>query len=93
MLTLPFVDRQPNQILCYYTNCTQHPQTVRMNHASSGCFERVVQPQQSIVFQAQADCQLEVQSSTTDNFVSNNIPCDRLRASKDILSQLLLRVL
>ncbi|MGA7933079.1 MAG: DUF1830 domain-containing protein [Kovacikia sp.] len=92
MLTAPLIAHQSSQILCYYTNQTDQTQTVKVCDLPSGSFERLVLPKQSILFQSQPNLQLEIYSSTDNAPALEKVSCDSLRASKEVLSHLLLRV-
>ncbi len=89
----PLTEKQPQQILCYYTNRTNQLQTVRITDIPNHSFERTVLPDQSILFQAQPDSQLEILKPTVSASIPDSIPCSSLRASKEVLSNLLIRVL
>lgn len=51
------------QILCGYTNTTNQLQIIRIVNASKCYFERVVFPRERLLFEAQADAELEVHTN------------------------------
>jgi len=93
MLSAPLTEKHPQQILCYYTNRTNQLQTVRITDIPNHSFERTVLPEQSILFQAQLDSQLEILKPTANTSIPDRVPCSNLRANKEVLSNLLIRVL
>lgn len=74
-------------ILCYYTNTTAKLQKATLSSVSDAVFERIVFPQQRLLFEATLDAMLEIRtcSSVADAIVVQ-IPCSQLQVNqRDLL--------
>ncbi len=70
-------------ILCYYTNATTHLQRACFAGVSRSQFERVIFPNQRIMFEASPDALLEVQTcGTAGTATIDHIPCAQLQVSQ-----------
>lgn len=65
-----------NRILCYYENATSQVQIARIANIPNWLFERVVFPQQRLLFEALPEALLEVRTNTS---LLDQIPCLRLQ--------------
>ena len=54
-------------ILCFYTNCTNKIQILRVNSNQNFYFERIVFPGQRLLFKALPDAQLEIHTNQKEN--------------------------
>lgn len=72
-----------DRILCYYVNPTTHLQKARISNIPNWIFERVIFPQQRLLFEAIPDALLEIHTfSTLGETLLNQIPCLRLRVNE-----------
>ena len=70
-------------ILCYYTNATTHLQRACFAGVSRSQFERMIFPNQRIMFEASPDALLEVQTCDTSGTPTiDHIPCAQLQVSQ-----------
>lgn len=68
------------RILCSYVNATSQIQIARIDNPSSWYFERVVFPEQRLLFEALPNAQLEIHTYITPSAtLSDKIFCARLR--------------
>lgn len=69
------------QILCSYANITDQVQIARITNIPGWYFERVVFPQEYLLFEALPDAQLEIYSSgnSGDPLLWDTRACDRLQ--------------
>ena len=69
-----------NTVLCCYQNPSHQLQVARISNIPNWYFERVVFPQQRLLFQAPANAQLEIYTGGMASAVlSDRITCDRLQ--------------
>ena len=67
-------------MLCYYANHTENLQNIRINHWRSKPFERIVFPQQRILFTAMPKAYLEISTNYAGKgTVSRQVSCETLR--------------
>ncbi|MBD2085371.1 DUF1830 domain-containing protein [Coleofasciculus sp. FACHB-542] len=83
------VSEPSEQILCFYTNCTNKIQIVRVDNTQDLSFERIVFPGQRLLFKALLDSQLEIHTNPTRIFTENLalievIPCANLRVQEEM---------
>ncbi|MBD2021499.1 DUF1830 domain-containing protein [Leptolyngbya sp. FACHB-36] len=75
----PWSDR----ILCCYVNTTTQLQQARIEHVSGGLFERLVFPQQRLLFEAVPDAVLEIYIHIANSAsLLEQIPCLRLQVNE-----------
>ncbi|MEM1254139.1 MAG: DUF1830 domain-containing protein [Cyanobacteria bacterium P01_H01_bin.21] len=75
---IPFDDT--NTILCCYVNSSSKIQVVRVTNISNWYFERVAFPGQRLMFESNAEGQLEIHSgSMASSILEDTIPCVRLK--------------
>jgi hypothetical protein len=67
------------QILCSYTNITHYLQIIRLKYSPSLHWERVVFPDQRLMFEAAPQAQLEIYFSENKSMV---LTCDRMRVTE-----------
>ncbi|MGJ3249876.1 MAG: DUF1830 domain-containing protein [Elainellaceae cyanobacterium] len=73
-------NHQSSQTLCYYFNPSRYLQIIRMTNIPQ--FQRVVFPQERLLFEASPQTEIEVQTcSIAGIYTSERIPCDRLMCS------------
>ncbi|MGJ3246035.1 MAG: DUF1830 domain-containing protein [Elainellaceae cyanobacterium] len=73
-------NHQSGQTLCYYFNPSRYLQIIRMTDIPH--FQRVVFPQERLLFEASPQTEIEVQTcSIAGIYSSQRIPCDRLMCS------------
>lgn len=72
-----------NRILCYYENVTSQVQVARIANIPNWLFERVVFPQQRLLFEALPEALLEVRNSSNTSLL-DEIPCPRLQVKDGI---------
>lgn len=83
------VSEPSEQILCFYTNCTNKIQIVKFDNTQDLNFERIVFPGQRLLFKALPDSQLEIHTNPTKSSTENLalievIPCDHLRVHEEM---------
>ena len=72
-------------ITCCYKNETGRLQVIRIANLPNWSFERVVFPQQQLVFHAASEALLEVHSSEVATAIlAERIPCTQLRLAEPI---------
>ncbi|NEQ96036.1 MAG: DUF1830 domain-containing protein [Cyanothece sp. SIO2G6] len=70
--------------VCCYVNASSKIQIARVTNIANWYFERVVFPGQHLVFEAPAGALLEIHCGMMASAIlSDTIPCDRLRMSKE----------
>lgn len=78
-----------SRILCSYANVTNQIQIARIANIPSWYFERVVFPQEYLLFEAPPDARLEIyrggDSGTT--LLWDQIECDRLQVRENVRAQ------
>ncbi len=68
-----------NHVLCCYQNPSHQLQVVRISNIPNWYFERVVFPQQRLLFEAPSEAQLEIYTGGMVSAVlSDRITCERL---------------
>lgn len=68
------------RIICSYINATNFIQIVRITNITNWYFERVVFPQQHLLFEALPDAQLEIHTSEIATaIVTDKIKCELLQ--------------
>lgn len=68
------------QIHCKYINLTNLIQIIRISNIPNWCYERVVFPQQRLMFKAPQEANLEVYTSeVASSILADRIPCIRLQ--------------
>ena len=73
------------RIFCSYINATRQIQIARIANSSSWYFERVVFPEQRLLFEALPNAQLEVHTYIIPNTtLSDKILCARLQINEGI---------
>lgn len=80
----------PDQILCYYINQTAQIQCICFSGIAKQLFERLIFPQQRILFEASPDILLEISScSSSGETRIEQIPCWQLKVNqRDLLHPL-----
>lgn len=74
-----------NYILCYYVNRTHQIQMARIANLPKCKFEKVVFPQQRLMFEALPDAILEVHTFRNNKLIlSNQIGCKFLSVQEEI---------
>lgn len=69
-----------HSIICSYINTTKFIQIIRITNITQWYFERVVFPQQHLLFEALSDAQLEIHTSEIATAIlTDKIKCDRLQ--------------
>ncbi len=83
---LDLVPSNYNQrIICGYINATKFIQIVRVTNITHWYFERVVFPQQHLLFEALPDAKLEIHTSEIATAImTDKIKCDRLQIHDDL---------
>lgn len=72
--------QQQEFIVCSYRNCSPRVQVVRITNIPNWYFERVVFPQQYLMFNAPPKAHLEVHTSEIATAIQVDcIPCEQLR--------------
>lgn len=70
-------------ILCSYKNQTPQLQVLRIPPSATGYFERVVFPNQHLLFEAAAQDHLEIYYSVRNDFIEmRRIPCISLKVDE-----------
>lgn len=77
-------DKTP--VLCCYYNSTNHVQVIRITNIQSWYFERVVFPQEKLLFSAPVEAQLEIYQGGLNGVVIlwDKINCDRLQVREEV---------
>ena len=65
------VSESSELILCFYTNCTNKIQILRVNSNQNLSFERIVFPGQRLLFKALPDAQLEIHTNQKENLTED----------------------
>ncbi len=74
-------------LTCCYANRTSKIQVARVTNIPSWYFERVVFPGQRLIFEADAQAQLEIHTGMMASAIlSDTIPCTRLTIGCDLAS-------
>ena len=74
-----------NQVLCYYSNPTNQIQFIRITNIANYYFEKVVFPQQRLMFEAFPEALLEIHTGTIpSSILSDKIPCHLLRVKEEV---------
>jgi hypothetical protein len=72
-----------NRILCYYVNTTTQIQKAKILTIPNWLFERVIFPDQRLLFEAIPDALLEIHScAASGETLLSKIPCLRLQVSE-----------
>lgn len=80
-ITKPF-----RKILCYYTNPTHSIQIVRVTNSKNLNFEKVIFPQQRILFETTSEGQLEIYTSQIgEQKIAQIIPCQNLQVELETI--------
>ena len=75
----PLPNGANNRVLCCYVNPSDRIQVARITNIPNWYFERVVFPQQRLVFEAVPQALLEIHSGMMASAIlSDTIPCERL---------------
>jgi hypothetical protein len=83
LLTCPATERSTLKILCYYTNSTPKIQLIRVLDGHNCNYERVVFPQQRILFETTPEGRLEVYLERVGNSVlEQTFSCQNLPANQ-----------
>lgn len=73
------------QIHCKYLNLTNLIQIIRISNIPNWYYERVIFPQQRLIFKAPKEAQLEVYTSEiASSILADRIPCNRLQIEKSL---------
>ncbi|WP_339376693.1 DUF1830 domain-containing protein [Chlorogloea sp. CCALA 695] len=73
-----------HRIICDYINATNFIQIVRITNITNWYFERVVFPQQHLLFKALPDAQLEIHTSEIATAMkTDKIKCESLQIHED----------
>lgn len=80
---------QPSQlnspVLCYYANPTNQLQVIRITNIANSYFEKVVFPQQRLMFEAWSEALLEIHTGTiASSILSDRIPCPLLWIKEEV---------
>lgn len=81
-----------NRILCYYFNPTNQTQVIRITNIANWDFEKVIFPQQRLIFEAFPEAILEISTGTiASSILSNKITCHLLciKEEKEEVTQIL----
>ncbi|HLO51412.1 MAG TPA: DUF1830 domain-containing protein [Kamptonema sp.] len=74
-----------NRVLCYYANPTKQIQIVRITNIANWYFEKVVFPQQRLMFEAVPEAVLEISTGTiASSLLSEKIPCHLLCVKEEV---------
>ncbi len=74
-----------NPILCYYVNSTHQIQLARITNLPNVCFEKLVFPQQRLMFEALPEAILEIHTGLVPNTIlSHKISCNHLRVREEV---------
>ena len=72
-----------NRILCSYTNSTKQIQMIRITNIPNCDFEKIVFPQQRLMFEADSEAELEIYSEIIGFFILfKQIKCHFFRAKE-----------
>ena len=75
----PLPNGENNRVLCCYVNPSSRIQIARITNIPNWYFERVVFPQQRMVFEAVPEALLEIHCGMMASAIlSDTIPCERL---------------
>lgn len=76
-----------NQILCYYANFTNQIQVIRIENIPNWYFERVIFPEQRLMFEARPEAVLEIHTGMVAGAIlSDKIPCYVLRVIEEVMA-------
>lgn len=71
---------EKSPVLCYYKNTTRKIQVARISNLSNWRFERLVFPEEQLLFEAVPEAELEIHTTTqTGATLSEKILCSRLQ--------------
>ncbi len=74
-----------NQLLCCYSNPTNQIQVIRITNIPSWGFEKVVFPNQRLMFEAFPEAILEIHTGIMASAIlSDKIPCHLLRVQEEV---------
>lgn len=82
LLTTESLDKETNQVLCYYMNDTSYIQIIRVMSGTRCHFEHVVFIGERILFLALPESYLEIYSSQTNAMRSSRIDCKLLHINR-----------
>lgn len=84
----PQIFDQKNWMLCYYKNESQSVQILKIENAEDWYFEKLVDPDERLVFEAPEMAQLQIQyQSASDYDKVEIIPCYQLRVRYGLESE------
>ncbi|HBQ99646.1 MULTISPECIES: DUF1830 domain-containing protein [unclassified Roseofilum] len=87
MLYPQTLDRK-NWMLCYYKNDSHSVQILKIDNAENWYFERLVDPEERLVFEAPEMAQLQIHYQfTSDYHRVEIIPCDQIRVRYGLESE------
>lgn len=74
-----------NQILCYYVNSSKQIQIIRITNIPNWYFEKVVFPQQGLMFEALPEAVLEIYTGVMPTgLLSDKIWCHQLQVQEEM---------
>ena len=76
-------DQTTSKIFCYYTNSSSKMQLIRVTQSLNLNSEKIVFPQERMLFEAMPQGQLEIyNTSATDSKCVQKIPCQNLEVNQ-----------
>lgn len=76
------IDKSVPDMLCYYVNSTSKTQLIQVTNGQKIYWERIIFPQQRILFEAVPEFKLEIQNNQLENIrVTKTIPCQDLKVN------------
>ena len=73
---------EKSPVLCYYKNTTRKIQVARISNLSNWSFERLVFPEEQLLFEALPEAELEIYTTTeTGATLSDKFLCSRLQVN------------
>lgn len=76
------IDQTVNNMLCYYVNLTSKTQLIQVTDDLKIYWERIIFPQQRILFEAVPQFKLKIQSNQPENIrVTKTIICQKLKVN------------
>ena len=80
----PLPSKYSERILCFYANITNHIQIARIKNIPNWYFERVVFPEQRLLFESVLEAQLQIYTCMSDDeIILNVINCNYLRVNEE----------
>jgi hypothetical protein len=77
-------------ILCFYINKTSQVQVVRLDQTGRQACDRIMRPNEHLLFEAAPDAVLEIHRLIGDQSLQlTRLPCKDLRVSNDLIETML----